>query len=163
HGTPPDLKRSRAVRLVRRGVPMTGGLVGGGGFARGGGPGGATPLPRGARAVLAPGIVFALDSLPARFCVTPSRHPVLTTNAFAVLARAALYFMLTGLRDRLVHLPYGLAFLLAFIGVKLVLHYLHGLWPVLPEIPLPLSLAVIVAVLATTTVTSLRATRSRPP
>jgi tellurite resistance protein TerC len=163
HGAPPDLKRSRAVRLVRRVVPMTDDLAGGRLFTRVGRKAVATPLLLVAVAILAVDIVFALDSIPAIFGITDSAYLVFTTNAFALLGLRALYFLLTGLLDRLVHLHYGLAFLLAFIGVKLVLHYLHGVWPVLPEIPLPLSLAVIVGVLATTTITSLRATRSRPP
>jgi tellurite resistance protein TerC len=163
HGTPPDLQRSRAVRLVRRVVPMTDDLSGGRLFTRVSGRAMATPLLLVAVAILAVDIVFALDSIPAIFGITDSAYLVFTTNAFALLGLRALYFLLTGLLDRLVHLHYGLAFLLAFIGVKLVLHYLHGVWPGLPEIPLPLSLAVIVAVLATTTITSLRATRSRSP
>jgi tellurite resistance protein TerC len=161
HGTPPDLQRSRAVRLVRRVVPMTDDLAGGRLFTRVSGRAMATPLLLVAVAILAVDIVFALDSIPAIFGITDSAYLVFATNAFALLGLRALYFLLTGLLDRLVHLHYGLAFLLAFIGVKLVLHYLHGVWPALPEIPLPLSLAVIVAVLATTTITSLRATRSR--
>jgi tellurite resistance protein TerC len=163
HGAPPDLKRSRAVRLVRRVVPMTDDLAGGRLFTRVNRRTVATPLLLVAVAILAVDIVFALDSIPAIFGITDSAYLVFTTNAFALLGLRALYFLLTGLLDRLVHLHYGLAFLLVFIGVKLVLHYLHGVWPVLPEIPLPLSLAVIVGVLTTTTITSLRATRSRSP
>jgi tellurite resistance protein TerC len=163
HGAPPDLKRSRAVRLVRRLIPVTDDLVGGRLFTRVGGRATATPLLLVAVAILAVDIVFALDSIPAIFGITDSAYLVFTTNAFALLGLRALYFLLTGLLARLVHLHYGLAFLLGFIGVKLVLHYLHGLWPALPAIPLPLSLAVIVGVLALTTLTSLRATRTRSP
>jgi tellurite resistance protein TerC len=161
HGEPPDVEGSRAVRLVRRVVPVTSDLAGGRLFTRAGGRLVATPLFLVAVAILAVDIVFALDSIPAIFGITDSAYLVLTTNAFALLGLRALYFLLTGLLDRLVHLHYGLAFLLCFIGVKLVLHYLHDVWPAVPQIPLPLSLVVIVGVLATTTVTSLRSTRHR--
>jgi len=163
HGQPPDIQRSRAVRLVRRAVPMSDELAGGRLFTRVRGRFMATPLLLVAVAILAVDIVFALDSIPAIFGITDSAYLVFTTNAFALLGLRALYFLLTGLLDRLVHLHYGLAFLLGFIGVKLVLHYLHGVWPAVPAIPLPLSLAVIVGVLATTTITSLRSTRHRVP
>jgi tellurite resistance protein TerC len=88
---------------------------------------------------------------------------VFTTNAFALLGLRALYFLLVGLLDRLVHLHYGLALVLGFIGVKLILHYVHGVWPAVPAIPTLMSLGVIVVVLSTVTLTSLRATRGRPP
>jgi tellurite resistance protein TerC len=80
---------------------------------------------------------------------------------FALLGLRPLYFLLVGLRDRLVHLHYGLAVVLGFVGVKLVLHYLHSVWPAVPEISAPVSLAVVLAVFAVTTVTSLRATPQR--
>jgi tellurite resistance protein TerC len=121
----------------------------------------ATPLFLVAVAILAVDIVFALDSIPAIFGITDSSYLVFTTNAFALLGLRALYFLLTGLLDRLVHLHVGLAIMLGFIGVKLVLHYLHSVWAAVPEIPLPLSLAVIVGVLATTTITSVTGMRGR--
>jgi tellurite resistance protein TerC len=84
---------------------------------------------------------------------------VFATNAFALLGQRALYFLLAGLLGRLIHLSYGLAAILGFIGVKLVLHWAHQAWPALPEVPTLLSLAVIIGVLALVTVTSLLATR----
>ncbi len=71
--------------------------------------------------------------------------------------------MLQDVLQRLVHLPYGMAAILGFIGTKLVLHWAHGEWAAVPEIPTHWSLGVIVAILATVTVTSLRATRSGGP
>jgi tellurite resistance protein TerC len=159
HGEPPDIGRGRAMRLVRRVVPVTDELAGGRLFTRVAGRRRATPLFLVAVAILAIDIVFALDSIPAIFGITESTYLVFTTNAFALLGLRALYFLLVGLLDRLVHLHYGLAVALGFIGVKLVLHYLHTVWPAVPEIPLPLSLAVILGVLVTTTVTSLVRTR----
>jgi tellurite resistance protein TerC len=159
HGAPPDMQRSRAVRLVRRVVPVSDEPAEGRLLTRAGGRLMATPLFLVVAAILTVDIVFALDSIPAIFGITDSAYLVFTANAFALLGLRALYFLLTGLLDRLVHLHYGLAILLGFIGTKLVLHFLHGVWSAVPEIPLPLSLAVIVGVLATTTVTSLRSTR----
>jgi tellurite resistance protein TerC len=162
HGQPPDVSRGRTVRLVRRVLPVTDRLDGGRLVTRVAGKRAVTPLFLVAVAVLAVDIVFAMDSIPAIFGITSNAYLVFTANAFALLGLRALYFLLTGLLDRLVHLHYGLATLLGFIGVKLMLHYLHTVWPVVPEIPLGLSLAVIVAVLATVTVTSLVTTRRAP-
>ena len=119
-------------------------------------------------------LLFALDSIPAIFGLTQEPYLVFTANAFALMGLRQLYFLLGGLLDRLVFLTYGLAVILGFIGVKLVLEALHtntlpfvnGGEPVswAPEIGTPLSLVVIVSVLAVTTVASLLHTRrSRPP
>jgi predicted tellurium resistance membrane protein TerC len=91
--------------------------------------------------------------------VTEDPFLVFTTNAFALLGLRALYFVLRGALSKLRHLNYGLAVILAFIGVKLVLHWAHGVWTWVPEIPTPASLGVIVAVLVTVTLTSLYAGR----
>ena len=71
-----------------------------------------------------------------------------------------LYFLLQGLMDRLIHLSRGLAFILAFIGVKMVLHAIHSLGVHVPEVSLELSLAVIITTLTVTAITSLFATRT---
>ena len=70
-------------------------------------------------------VLFALDSIPAIYGLTQEPYLVLTANIFALMGLRQLYFLLGGLLDRLVYLSYGLAFILAFIGVKLVLHALH--------------------------------------
>jgi hypothetical protein len=88
--------------------------------------------------------------------VTDDPYLVFATNAFALLGLRPLYFLLNSLLRRLVHLSYGLGAILGLIGVKLVLHWAHGIWPGLPEIPTVLSL---VAILATVTVTSLVVTK----
>jgi tellurite resistance protein TerC len=110
-------------------------------------------------------LLFALDSIPAIFGLTQEPYLVFAANAFALMGLRQLYFLLGGLLDRLVYLSYGLAVVLGFIGVKLVLEALHtnsvpfinGGEPVewAPEISTPVSLAVIVSVLAVTTVASL--------
>ena len=107
-------------------------------------------------------VMFALDSIPAVFGVTEEAFIVFTANAFALLGLRALYFLVSGLLDRLVYLSTGLSLILAFIGVKLALHYLHDVDDAFPEISIGLSLAVIVTVLAVTTVTSVIKVRRDP-
>ena len=116
-------------------------------------------------------LLFALDSIPAIYGLTQEPYLVLTANIFALMGLRQLYFLIGGLLERLVLLSYGLAFLLAFIGVKLVLHAMHeNTLPFInggehiswaPEIPIWLSLAVIVGTLAVTTVASLLVSRRR--
>ncbi|MGA8116243.1 MAG: TerC family protein [Actinocatenispora sp.] len=159
----PDVGRSRAVRLVRRFVPVTEDYAEGRLLVRRDHRWAATPLLLVAVTILSVDLVFALDSIPAIFGITDVAYLVFTANAFALLGLRALYFLLIGMLDRLVHLKYGLAAVLAFIGVKLILHYVHGLVPAVPEISTGLSLLVIFVVLAVVTVTSLRATRAGRP
>ncbi|RAV32466.1 TerC family protein [Corynebacterium heidelbergense] len=109
-------------------------------------------------------LLFALDSIPAIYGITSEPYIVFTTNALALLGLRQLYFLLDGLLDKLVYLSYGLAIILGFIGIKLVLHALHenklpfvngGEHVAVPEIPVVTSLVVIVGVLIVTTVLSL--------
>ena len=104
-------------------------------------------------------LIFALDSIPAILGLTTSSYVVITANIFALMGLRQLYFLLQGLMDRLIHLSRGLAFILAFIGVKMVLHALHSVGAHVPEISLELSLAVIITTLTVTAITSLYATR----
>jgi tellurite resistance protein TerC len=103
-------------------------------------------------------LIFALDSIPAILGLTTSSYVVITANIFALMGLRQLYFLLQGLMDRLIHLSRGLAFILAFIGVKMVLHALHSVGVHVPEISLELSLAVIITTLTVTAITSLYAT-----
>lgn len=105
-------------------------------------------------------LVFALDSIPAILGLTTSTYVVITANIFALMGLRQLYFLLQGLMDRLVHLARGLSFILAFIGVKMILHALHENGVDTPEVSLEVSLTVIVATLVITTLTSLYATKS---
>jgi tellurite resistance protein TerC len=113
-------------------------------------------------------LLFALDSIPAIFGITQEPYLVFTANVFALMGLRQLYFLLGGLLQRLVYLSLGLAFILAFIGVKLVLHALHenelpfingGEHVSVPDISSLLSLGVIVTTLIVTGVTSLLASR----
>ena len=109
-------------------------------------------------------LLFALDSIPAIFGLTENPYIVFTATAFSLMGLRQLYFLIDGLLDRLVYLSYGLATILGFIGVKLVLHALHentlpfvnGGQPVpVYEISTGVSLAVILGVLVVTVVVSL--------
>ncbi len=114
-------------------------------------------------------LIFALDSIPAIFGLTQEPYLVFTANVFALMGLRQLYFLLGGLLDRLTYLSVGLAVVLGFIGVKLVLEALHGNnvpfinggQPMdgIPEIPIWLSLTVIVLTLTVTTIWSLLSTR----
>jgi tellurite resistance protein TerC len=108
-------------------------------------------------------ILFALDSIPAVFGITQEVYIVITANAFALLGLRALFFLVSGLLDRLVYLSIGLALVLGFIGVKLILEFLHtDVSEEFPEISTGLSLVVIVSVLTVTTVASLVKARRDP-
>lgn len=117
-------------------------------------------------------LLFALDSIPAIYGLTKEPYLVFTANVFALMGLRQLYFLLGDMLKRLVYLSQGLAFILFFIGVKLILHALHenelpfinGGEPLhVPEIPTLASLAVIVVTLLVTTVASLYKTRRTAP
>jgi tellurite resistance protein TerC len=107
-------------------------------------------------------LLFALDSIPAVFGVTQHAYIVFVANAFALLGLRALFFLVSGLLDRLVYLSAALALILGFIGVKLVLHYLHLQNHSIPEISTGLSLSVIVVLLAGATAASVIKARRDP-
>jgi tellurite resistance protein TerC len=101
-------------------------------------------------------LLFALDSIPAIFGLTKRSYLVFTANAFALMGLRQLYFLLGGLLDRLVYLNKGLAFILLFIGVKLIMEALHTTgFERVPEVPIWMSLAVIGVTMLVTTVASL--------
>lgn len=110
-------------------------------------------------------LVFSLDSIPAIFGLTKDAYIVTTANVFALMGLRQLYFLLEGLLTRLVFLSKGLSFILAFIGVKMVMEAFHGIdineiaGVHIPEISLEVSLGVIIATLIVTTIASLTATR----
>ena len=106
-------------------------------------------------------LVFSLDSIPAIFGLTHSAYIVTTANIFALMGLRQLYFLLEGLLNRLIYLSRGLSFILAFIGVKMILEALHGNGVHVPEISLEISLGVIVLTLVVTAITSLLVTRDK--
>ncbi|GGL37434.1 TerC/Alx family metal homeostasis membrane protein [Phycicoccus endophyticus] len=161
HEAEVDVGSLRTVRLLRRVFPVVEDYRGPRLSVREGGRRALTPLALVAVALLGTDIVFAVDSVPAVFGITGDPYLVFATNAFALLGLRALYFVLEGVLGALEHLGHGLAAILAFIAVKLVLHWAHGIWPSTPEVPTLASLAVIVGILALVTVTSLVARRRR--
>jgi tellurite resistance protein TerC len=117
-------------------------------------------------------LLFALDSIPAIFGITQEPYLVFAANVFALMGLRQLYFLLGGLLERLVYLALGLAFILAFIGVKLILHALHenelpfinGGEPLdVPDISALASLGVIIVTLSVTAVASLLKDRKDQP
>ena len=174
HGGESDTYEENVVlRLVRRVLPTSESYDGDRLVTREHAPAGRawaiTPMVVVLLAIGTADVIFAVDSIPAIFGLTQETYLVFTANAFSLLGLRQLYFLVDGLLDRLVHLGYGLAAILALIGVKLVIHAMHTNelpWlnggehiTAVPEIPTPLSLALIVVILAVVTVTSLRATR----
>ena len=158
----PDLEDNLLVRLTRRVLPVSNEYVGGKLVARLHGRRMVTPLFVAIVAIGSADILFALDSIPAIFGITQEAYIVFAANAFALLGLRALFFLVKGLLDRLVYLSTGLSLILAFIGVKLVLHWAHGLSDSIPEIQTTQSLAVILVVLVITTIASLIKSRRDP-
>ena len=107
-------------------------------------------------------VIFAFDSIPAVFGVSRHAYIVFVANAFALLGLRPLFFLVSGLLDRLVYLSTGLAAVLAFIGVKLVLESVHDQDHAIPQISTGLSLAVVAAILAVTLLASLLRSRRDP-
>ena len=148
-----DLESSRTVRIFKRLVPMTDEYDGQKFVARRAGKLLATPLLLVLVVVEVTDIVFAIDSIPAIFAVTQEPFLVFTSNAFAILGLRAMYFLLADLMDRFVYLKLGLAFVLVWVGVKMLLLEVV-------KVPTLLSLGVVITILAVAVIASLRATRT---
>jgi tellurite resistance protein TerC len=168
-----DYKENAAIRLTRRVLPMSRSYDQG--HLTTLGPAGRrifTPMVIVMIALATTDLVFALDSIPAIFGLTKEPYLVFTANVFALMGLRQLYFLLGGLLDRLTYLSIGLAVVLGFIGVKLILEALHdnnlpfvnGGDPIewIPAIPIWASLAVIAGALGITTVASLVHSRRNP-
>jgi tellurite resistance protein TerC len=145
-------ENNKLLRLVRRFVPVTPDYQGDKFFVRQAGKWVATPLMLVLVLVEGTDLVFAVDSIPAIFAVTQDPFLVYTSNVFAILGLRSLYFLLAGVIDKFVYLKVGLATVLTFVGVKMVLIDTF-------KIPTTISLAVIVGILATAVVASLIKTR----
>jgi tellurite resistance protein TerC len=166
-----EYKENAALRLLRRVLPVTPDYHGARSFVRVDGKRMVTPMLVVMAAIGSTDLLFALDSIPAIFGLTQEPYLVFTANAFALMGLRQLYFLLGGLLSKLVYLSYGLAIILGFIGVKLVLEALHenslpflnGGDPIpVPTIGIVLSLSVIIGVLVITTVASLIKVRRDP-
>ncbi len=150
-----DPERSVVLRLFRRFVPTTDEYHGQRFLIRQGGRWVATPLLAVLVLVEVTDIVFAVDSIPAIFAVTQEPFLVFTSNAFAILGLRAMYFLLADLIHRFVYLKLGLAVVLVWVGVKMLLLEVY-------KIPTAVSLGVVALTITVAVVASLRATRSVP-
>jgi tellurite resistance protein TerC len=150
------------VKVIRKRVAMTDKFDGSKAFTKIDGKRIATPMFTVLIAIASTDLLFALDSIPATFGVTEEPFLVFTANAFALLGLRALYFLLKGLLDKLIYLSLGLSIILMFIGVKLIMTYLHETWTQIPKIPTLTSLAVIGAILVISTVASLIKSKKDP-
>jgi len=158
----PSIEDNVLVAAARRRLPFTDRYDGERLVTRSGGRRVLTPMFLVLLAIGSADLLFALDSIPAVFGVTQETYIVFAANAFALLGLRALFFLVSGLLDRLVYLSTGLSVILAFIGAKLALHYVHLQSHSVPEISTGASLAVIAVVLAVTTVLSVRKVRRDP-
>ena len=158
----PDVEDNAVVRFAQRRLPLTDEYDGGKLVTRREGRRMLTPLFLVLIAIGSTDILFALDSIPAVFGVTEETYIVFTANAFALLGLRALFFLVTGLLDRLVYLSTGLSLILGFIGVKLGLHWGHLQDDSVPEISTGTSLVVIAVVLTVTTLASVAKARRDP-
>ena len=166
-----EYRPSGFVRLVSRVVPMTDGFVGGKVIHRHAGRTMITPMLLCIIAIGTADVMFAVDSIPAIYSLTAEPYLVFAANAFSLLGLRQLYFLIDGLLGRLVYLPYGLAVILGFIGLKLIDHalranslpFINGGRPVrlVPEPSTAVSLLVIVVTLVVVAVASLLRTRRR--
>ena len=169
HSEDEEFRENVVLRLTRKVLPTTEDYVGDRMTTKVHGKRYITPLAIALFAIGSADILFAVDSIPAIFGLTQETFLVFTANAFSLLGLRQLFFLIDGLLDRLVYLSYGLAVILGFIGVKLLIHALHtnelpfvnggGHVTVVPEIPTWLSLTVILVTLLVTTVASLAASR----
>lgn len=165
-----EYKENRFTALVRRALPVTDGFVGQRFLARQGGKTYLTPMLLCVIALGTADLMFAFDSIPAIFGLTQEPYIVFAANAMALLGLRQLYFLIDGLLSKLIYLHYGLAIILGFIGVKLILHALHennlpfingGDHVPVPDIGIAVSLGVIGSVIAITVVASLVGSRLR--
>ncbi len=148
-------EKNPALRALRRVVPLTTEYHGDRFFVRVRGARTATPLVAAFVLVATFDVVFAVDSIPAIFAVTDDTFVVYAANAMSLLGLTALYFLLAGMLQRFQYLSLGLAVVLGFVGIKMLISDVY-------TIPIALSLVVIVLVLTVAIVWSLRSSRDEP-
>jgi tellurite resistance protein TerC len=158
----PEPGDNAIVKRIRKRITMVDEFHGTKLFIRQNGKRIATPMFLVMIAIGSTDLLFALDSIPATFGVTSETFLVFSANAFALLGLRALYFLVKGLLDRLIYLSLGLSIILMFIGVKLIMTYLHEEFTSIPKISTPIGLAVIGTILVISTVASLIKTKSDP-
>lgn len=160
----PDPEGNGLVRFVSRRFPTTPHYHGTRLVVRVAGTRMLTPMALVMLAIGTTDLLFAVDSIPAVFGITAEPYLVFAANAFALMGLRQLFFLLRGLLGQLEHLNKGLAVILGFIGVKLILEALHSTTDLpVPVIPVWLSLLVIVGVLGITAMLSIRSARAAAP
>ena len=152
-----DLEKNAALRFIRRLFPVTDGYRGAKFTVLEAGRRMVTPLLLVLVMIELTDLVFALDSIPAIFAITQNPFIVFTSNIFAILGLRSLYFLLAGVIHKFVYLRYGLAFVLTFVGVKMLIEYFHI------TIPIIASLGIIVGALVISIVASLLSPKSKDP
>ena len=150
----PDIGDNVLVTLARRALPMSTHYDGARILTRDHGRRVLTPLFLALLAIGSTDLLFAFDSIPAVFGVTSHAYIVFAANAFALLGLRPLFFLVSGMLERLVYMSTGLSIILGFIGVKLVLEFAHHEHRSIPQISTAASLVVILLVLAGTTLAS---------
>ena len=158
----PQVSENVFVSTARRLLPVSPGYEGSRLVTRREGRRVLTPLFLALLAIGTADVLFAFDSIPAVFGITRYAYIVFVANAFALLGLRPLFFLVSGLLDRLVYLSTGLAAVLAFIGAKLVLESAHDQDHAIPQISTGLSLAVVAAILGVTVLASLLRARRNP-
>jgi len=148
-----DMSRSRTLKLFRKLIPTTDEYDGQKFLTRRNGVLMATPLLAVVVVVEVTDIIFAVDSIPAIFAVTQEPFLVFASNAFAILGLRAMYFLLADLMHRFIYLKIGLSLVLVWVGIKMIVG--HAFF----KIPTAISLSVVIAIIATSVVASLLATR----
>ncbi|MEY3430486.1 MAG: hypothetical protein RJB30_418 [Actinomycetota bacterium] len=158
----PDPNENPIVRFAQKRIPFTKDYHGTKLFIVENGKRLATPLLLVMIAIGATDLLFALDSIPATFGVTQEPFLVFAANAFALLGLRALYFLIKNLVNKLIYLSLGLAVILVFIGIKLIMVWAHEEWASVPKVSTNTSLIVIAAILAISTIASLIKSKKDP-
>lgn len=148
-------EKNLLVRVVRRFVPITRRIRGDRFFISRQGVRAATPLFLALLVVESSDVIFAVDSIPAVLAVTRDPFIVYTSNVFAIMGLRSLYYLLANVMEMFVHLKLGVSFILAFVGVKMLLADLY-------PIPITFSLGVIIGALAISILTSVTIGRQKP-
>ena len=158
----PSPEDNALVKAIRKRIAMTDNFDGSKTFTKVDGKRVATPMFLVMIAIASTDLLFALDSIPATFGVTQEPFLVFAANAFALLGLRALYFLLKGFLAKLIYLSLGLSVILMFIGLKLIMTYLHEVWYEVPKISIVASLSIIGLILVVSTVASLMKSKRDP-
>jgi tellurite resistance protein TerC len=151
----PSVEDNALVAVARRALPLSSSYDGGRLVTQHDGRRLFTPMFLVLIAIGSTDLLFAFDSIPAVFGITKHAYVVFAANAFALLGMRPLFFLVSGLLNRLVYLSVGLAAILAFIGAKLILEFAHQHSHSVPEISTGLSLGIVAVMIAATAVASL--------